>query len=446
MNKKDTQKQEDSREQISTRPYKGARDIYPEEMRVQNYIFDTWQKVCKRYGFEEYTFPIIERFEIFAAKTGEEIVKNQMFNLTDGAGRKLAIRPELTPGTVRVITEKFYEIEKPIKWFMIGNNWRYEKPQKGRGREFNQLEVNTFGMKSVLADFEIFQLIVSLMREFGAKKDQFTLEYSDRKVIYALLRDTLKYNDDKQIEVRRIMDKRAKVNKKEFAQMLKKVGVKEDEIEKIEDFMNSTLNSLNTAIPENILKGNQGYKDLIELQSLLRKYEIDKYCKFSPSIIRGFDYSDGIVYEVFDNNPKNSRSMFGGERFDGLVEIFGDYELPATGFAMGDYTLTEFLKGWKLLPKLGIETKVLITVFDKNCRDYSLQIGEKLRNEGINTFMYLEDKKLDKQLKYADKKNIPFVIIAGPDEIKNGTVMLKDMGKEEQKEMELEKAIQRLED
>lgn len=431
-------------EKISARPYKGARDFYPEDMRIRNYIFDVWRKICNRYGFEEYDFPIMEPFEIFAAKTGEEIVNEQMFTLKDRAGRRLAIRPELTPGTVRLLAQRYNEIAKPIKWFMIGNNWRAEKPQKGRGREFYQLEMNVFGIEGVEADFEIFSAMIDIMKEFGAKKNMFKIYYNDRRLIRALLNDSLKLKGDTQIRVRRIMDKRAKISKGEFFNSLYEFDLSNSQAEKIEKFLTSSLNSIANVIPEKILKRNPGYQAMLELIEMLETNDLAKYCEFNPAIIRGFDYSDGLVYEIFDTDPKNNRSMFGGERFDKLINIFGDYDLAATGFAMGDYTLLEFLRNWKLLPTLSTETKVLVTVFEEKLSQNSFKLTQDLRSEGINAELYLEAVKLEKQLKYADRKGIPFVIVQGPDEAKKGTVQLKDMKSKTQKEVTPQEAVQKL--
>src|SRR3989344_8577168 len=209
---------------ITTQSYRGARDFYPEDMRIQNYIYDTWKRVCRRYGFEQYDFPILEPFELFAAKSGRELVNEQLFSFEDRSGRKLAIRPELTPGTICLLAQKYKQLPKPIKWFMIGNNWRYEKPQTGRGREFNQLEVNIFGIESVEADFEIFSIIVSIMSEFGANQGTYEIRVSDRRLITSLLSDVLNLNEQDQASVRRIMDKKAKLSKDEFITALVSTG------------------------------------------------------------------------------------------------------------------------------------------------------------------------------------------------------------------------------
>jgi len=426
---------------ISAQPYKGARDMYPQDMRIRNYIFNIWKTLCKRYGFEEYDFPIIEPFEVFAAKTGEEIVNEQMYNFYDRGNRRLAVRPELTPGTVRMIANRYNQLEKPIKWFMIGNNWRAEKPQKGRGREFYQVEANIFGVEDAIADFEIFSLMINILKEFGGDESMFSFFYSDRRIIKALLTDTLKLAENQIDSVRRLMDKRLKISQEEFYSELSKLNVNKDKQEIIEKFLFSNLKNLKEIIPENILNANYGYKAIMKLNDLLIKNDLDKYCSFNPSIIRGFDYSDGTVYEVFDKNPENKRSMFGGERFDKLINIFGDYELAATGFAMGDYTLLEFLKGWNLLPDFENETKVIVTVFSKELFDVSSKVANTLRKNKINTLLYLKDDKLDKQLKFADKTEIPYAVIIGPDEEKEGKVVLKNLKNKTQKVMSVEEAV-----
>jgi histidyl-tRNA synthetase len=424
--------------QLSTQPYKGARDFYPEDLRARTYIFETWRKIATRYGFEEYDFPILENFEVFASKTGEEIVNTQLYWFTDQGDRKVAIRPELTPSTVRMIAGKYNDIPKPIKWFMIGNNWRFEKPQKGRGREFYQLEMNVFGVPGIEADFEVFSAIIDIMSAFGANETMYKVKYSDRRLISALLNDYLKLDPEKQVAARRLMDKRPKVSKEEFADMLAKIDITGETTDAIEAFMTSSFAELAAIIPQEILEANGGYKNVTQLESLLKEYDLQKYCTFDPGIIRGFDYSDGLVYEVFDTNPENRRSMFGGERFDRLIDIYGKYDLAATGFAMGDITLLEFLKGWNLLPELATATKALVTVFGESTKKESISLAKKLRADGINVDLYTTADKLDKQLKYADKKGIPYVLILGEDEIKSGEVVVKNMRAKTQEKVGVE--------
>jgi histidyl-tRNA synthetase len=426
---------------ISTQPYRGARDFYPEDMRLENYVFDTWKRVCKSYGFEQYYFPVLEPLELFAAKSGQELVSEQLFSFEDRGGRKLAIRPELTPSTVRMIAGKYGELPRPIKWFMIGDNWRYERPQKGRGREFYQLEVNTFGEQSVLADFEIFALAIDIMKAFGATEKMFEMRFSDRRLITALLNDLLELPAEKQVKIRRIMDKRIKVGKEAFFEMLAEEGLTIEQCQSIEDFMSASFENMENVLGKDIVTNNEGYRNLVELASLLNSADLIKFCKFDPSIIRGFDYSDGLVYEVFDKNPENARSIYGGERFDRLVQIFGEYDLPATGFAMGDYTLREFLEGWNLLPKLEDSVEYFVTVWpaeDSRYFERSLEIANKLREDGKRVLVWInKNTKLDKQLKYANKKGASYAVIIGEEEIKNNKATFKDLKSGKQEELSL---------
>lgn len=423
---------------LSTQPYKGARDFYPEELQIRNYVFEKWRKVTNQFGFEEYDFPILEPFEIFAAKSGQELVNEQLFSFEDRGGRKVAVRPELTPGTVRMLAQRYNEIPKPVKWFMIGNNWRYERPQLGRGREFYQLEANIFGVADTVADFEIFSLIIAIMREFGANETMFELRVSDRRLLNALLLDTLKLETESAIKVRRGMDKFEKLSREDFGKMLIEIGLSDEQIKTVVKFMEVEVNSstgiraLETVISKEILENNAGYNNLSKLFAMLENANIIKYCKFDPTIIRGFDYSDGLVYEVFDKNPNNRRSIFGGERFDKLIEIFGNYTMEATGFAMGDMTTVEFLKNWGLLPQPQSKTDYLITVWpsDNNTKfiEKSFETADKLREQGKNVFVWPEsNEKIDKQLKYADKKQIQSVVIIGETELAEDKVTLKNL-------------------
>lgn len=432
---------------ISTQPYKGARDFYPEDMRLRNYIFGKWKRVAKLFGFEEYDFPIVEPFEVFASKSGEEIVNTQLFSFTDRGDRKLAIRPELTPSTVRMIAGKFNEIPKPIKWFMIGNNWRFEKPQKGRGREFYQLEANIFGVPQVEADFEIISLIVALMKEFGATEKMFSIRLSDRRLISALLNDTLQLSEEQQLASRRLMDKYRKMTQEEFTMALSEVGVGSEKALKIIAFMESgtKVQDIVKSIPQTTLDANEGYISLLSLFSMLESAGIADFCQFDPGIIRGFDYSDGLVYEAFDNNPEYKRSLFGGERFDRLAQVYGNYDFAATGFAVSDVSLFEFLKGWDLVPQLPISVQVLVALFDKGLSD-TQKIAMQLRNADISTDMFIQYEKLDKQIKYADKKGIRWVIIPGEEELKAGKVVCKDLQNRTQEVISLEEAIQKIQE
>ena len=430
---------------LSTQPYKGARDFYPEDMRIRNYIFDAWRLVCKRYGFEEYDFPFLEPWKIYAAKTGEEIVKKQLYYFEDRGGRKIAIRPEKTPSVARMVAAKINELTPPIKWFNIGNCWRYEKPQRGRGREFFQFDCDIFGVEDIVADVEVFSIPVEVMLQLGAKKEMFEIKISNRRLAEFYMKDIVKLEggiskpDSQMYKVGKIVDNKSKITEKEFVKQLEDVGLNPKQILQLQNFINS-----DTTFLEKYREDSYGADEILTFFELMKVKGYAEYFKYSPEIMRGLDYYSGNVIEQFDLDPKNNRSMFGGGRYDNLVDVFSSKKVPGVGFAMGDVTLLEFLKGWKLLPTLSTETKVLVTIFDESTRNKSFEITEKLREAGINTELYLETKKLDKQFKYADRKGLPYVIVAGPEEIENETVQLKDMKTKKQKELSLDEVIRKL--
>jgi histidyl-tRNA synthetase len=221
------------------------------------------------------------------------------------------------------------------------------------------------------------------------------------------------------------------MDKVNFAKECEVLRLLPKQISMIENFMFSDFETLGEIIPEDILKSNQGYIALTQLRKLLSESGISKYCVFDPSIIRGFDYSDGLVYEVYDKNQKNRRSLFGGERFDKLVDIFGNFDLPATGFAMGDWTLLEFLKNWNLLPDSSSNIEYFITLWpgsEAKYIYYTVKMAKDLREAGFNVFMWLQNNtKLDKQLKYADKKGYKYALIAGENEINKDEITVKNL-------------------
>ena len=296
---------------LSTEPYKGVRDFYPEDMAVQNYIFDTWKKVAKEAGFVEYSASILEPAELYRAKSGEELVNDQMFTFTDKGDREVALRPEMTPTLARMVAAQRKSLKFPLRWFSIPNLFRYEKPQRGRRREHWQFNCDLIGEKdNFKADVEIISLAHAIMRGFGAKDEDFQILINDR----ALLNEKFGNQD-----LIRLLDRKGKMPADEFNQKWLKISGKEfdDNI-----LPNDTINGLLERLKE------AGIKNVV----------------FNPTITRGFDYYTGMVFEIFDTSPENNRSLFGGGRYDNLLEIFGVEPVPTVGFGMGDITIRDFLE------------------------------------------------------------------------------------------------------
>jgi histidyl-tRNA synthetase len=421
---------------ISTQPYKGSRDFYPEDMQIRNYIFSTWRTVCKRFGYEEYDGPFIESFDLYAAKTGEEIVGQQLYSFEDRGGRKVAIRPEMTPTVARMVAGKIKTLPRPSRWFSIPNLWRYEKPQKGRLREHFQLNADIFGEESTEADFEVMSLVIAVMLEFGATEKMFETRFGNRHLLEEMLKN-LDLSSDQIQKTIKVIDKKSKVSKEDFVSMLKDAKLSEKQIDGVSHIVENPQKAV-----EEVSDRTQGAKEVAKLLKLAKMTKMDKYLKYDPTIVRGFDYYTSNVFELFDLKPDNSRSMCGGGRYDNLLEIFGAEKLPATGFGMGDVTMKNFLESWELLPALTAECEYLVTRWPSENEKFletALEIANYLRKKGKNTQMWLsENTKLDKQLKYADKQKVNYAVIVGEDELKNSTVTIKNLksGKQETKPLE----------
>lgn len=424
---------------LSTQPYKGARDFYPEEMRIRNYIFDIWKDVCKSYGYEEYDGPFLESFDLYAAKTGGELVNEQLYSFKDRGNRKLAIRPEMTPTLARMVAAKYKTLDKPIRWFSIPNLWRYEKPQKGRLREHYQLNVDIFGVGGVEADFEIISLGIDFLLKAGSKEGSFETRVNNRLFMDDVFKQ-YEIKEKKRIEVSKIIDKKQKVSDSDFEGMLKDAKLNDSQVKNLLEFLNSPTKML-----KDLENSSDGAKEITKLLQLAKESGKDKYIKFDPSVVRGLDYYTRNVFELYDLSPENTRAMYGGGRYDDLVEMFNGNKLSGVGFGMGDVTFKNFLETWDLLPDFEGSFEYFVTLWPtENAAITAITstVTNTLRNKGKTVSTWLEpDTKLDKQLKYADKKGASFSIIVGEDELKKGTVTVKNMKTQKQNTIKLDEFL-----
>lgn len=423
--------------QLPNTPPKWTADWFPEEFKIRKYIFDTWRSVCKSYGFEEYLGPLVESSDIWKAKSGEDVGGTELTQITNKEGKitDLAIRPEMTPTVTRMASRIWKETDKPLKWFSIANFYRNEKPQKGRNREFWQLNCDIFGETSVNSDIEILTLSLELMRAFHAPKESYRLRLNHRSLINAFFEKVLEIPDGEvRVHLMRLLDKYEKLSKNDFIQALEKLGIA-DGFPAIETFMQ--VKNIQEIRKNFLLLANdehfREFEILIEsLQSLGYTDEIE----FSGSLIRGFDYYDGVIFEMFDANKENPRALFGGGRYNGLADIFGVKEgIPAIGFAPGDETMKLFLEGHGLLEATqnSHSEKYYFPLLDDNLFLENQKIAQVLRLEGKKIHTWLSVKKLQKALKYADKNNYSHVIIFGQEEKQKGIFIVKEMKSGEEK-------------
>lgn len=391
---------------LNTQPYKGARDFYPEDKRLEKYIFGVWREVVEKFGYEEYDAPVLEPLELYLAKSSQEIVSEQTYSFTDRGGRQVVIRPEMTPTVSRMVAARRQELAYPLRWYSIPNLWRYERPQKGRLREHWQLNVDLFGVEGLSAEFEMIQIANAIFKRFGASSDMYEIRVNSR----VLLNEKIASANPKVEtgEIISLIDHYEKLPAGEFQSKLAELVENPSELV---DFLSNGQASSGLEILINYASSNG----------------ID--VKFVPSLARGFDYYTDIVFEVFDLNPDNNRSMMGGGRYDGLVGLFGVQVVPTVGFGLGDATMVEFLKGQDLVPKLSSETDLyVVLVGDVNARE----IVRNLR-ENLNVAVDFTGRKLDKQIRTADKKGITWLLVIGENELKTGEYLLKNLVTGEQR-------------
>jgi len=415
---------------ISNQEPKGTRDWLPEEFLIRKYIFDIWRAVCLRDGFEEYLTPLVEAAEIYRAKSGEDVGGRELVTFRDLGDRELSIRPEMTPSVTRLVTKIYRSRPKPLKYFSIANFMRNEKPQRGRNREFWQLNCDTFGSDSPIADREILQLALDIMLEFDPPAGSFVLSLNSRKLLDAILdlSGVGRLAAAKKMSVVRTLDKWGKLSPSDIAARLKEAGLTPAGITLLQRFMASrSLEELASEMPE--LKNSDGFREVAGALSALEDLGYGDWIEFNPAVIRGFDYYDGLVFEVFDKNPENNRAMFGGGRYNGLAEIFGEKNFPAVGFAPGDETTRLFLESWNLLGQVKerAEEKYYLPLLNAALAPDLSRLAKELRGRGLSVFTGLEEQKIAKALEFANKTGMTRVVILGEEELAKGIYKIKDM-------------------
>ena len=427
--------------QISTQPYKGARDFYPEDKRVQNYIFNVWKNVALSYGYQQYDAPIIEPIELYLAKTSEEIVTEQTYAFEDRGGRKVTLRPEMTPTVSRMVAGRRQELAYPQRLFSIPNLWRYERPQRGRLREHWQLNVDLFGVEDLAGDHEIISMADAIMQEFNAKRDQYVIKVNSRKLVNFILSEYLKLDEVEVSTVIRLIDRMDKMDKAQFTALLEtSVSPTQRETENVAEKL---LQILETKTIDNLPEEVKNHPSAIALQvleELLAKNGISN-AKTDISLMRGFDYYTDIVFEVFDTDTTNNRALFGGGRYDGLVGMFGVEPVPTVGFGMGDVTIKDFLETHKLLPELDNDIDAAVILVG----DVYLQaqnVLKQLRSEGARVAVDPTDRKIDKKIKNADKAGLKYAIFIGEQELTDGQFSIKDLKTGNEEKHSIERIIQ----
>lgn len=405
---------------------KGTRDFYPEEMSFQQFIFSSWKKTCERYGFELYDAPIFEHLEIYTQKSGDEIEK-QLYTFKDKGERMLALRPELTPSLARMVAAKGNALKRPIRWYSIPRLFRYEKMQKGRTREFFQLNMDILGVEDISADAELIAAVIDMMRDLGLNKDDFKVRVSSRTLLEELF---LASGLDKSsfAALYGLLDKKNKISDETFKFELS--NIIPDELVK-----NKILNVFDADSIEQIQKAigdTPALTDLINLFKLLDYYGFAEYTVFDIGIVRGLAYYTGIVFEVFDIK-KSMRAIAGGGRYDKLVQLYDGPPTPAVGFAAGDVVLGDLLKEKGLHPPQPPRSNVYLIALEGCEHRELIEIAQKIRSGGISCEFPLKISNVGKQLKSANAARAVYTVFIGGEESAKGKFLCKNMsnGQEE---------------
>ena len=400
------------------RSVKGTRDFYPDDMAVRRWMFDIIRDVSTRFGYQEYDGPCLEFIDLYAAKSGEELVKEQSFVFKSRGGEDLTMRPELTPTLARMVAQKQYELPLPLRWWSIGPMWRYEKPQRGRTREFFQWNIDLIGTESVAADAEIVAVAATFLKETGLKPDQVRIYVNNRRLMDSAF-SKLGIEKELRPQVFKVVDKLDKLSPQAWEKFALESGLNE-----------SQVNGLTALLNNDDLW--QESEELVEFFDLIQTFGVADYISFNPKVIRGLDYYTGTVFEAFELGGK-SRAVLGGGRYDNLVGDVGGNRLPGVGFAMGDVVIELVLRDAVVIPSsLGDKPQVLVTVFDEETLAESLKVAVELREAGLRTVVYPAADKMGKQFKFADKLDIPVAVILGPDELASGQAAVKNLKTREQ--------------
>ena len=406
---------------LSTEPYKGTRDLYPEDMAVQQYMFNTWSRTAELYGFERYDASILEPAELYRSKTSEEIVNEQTYTFIDRGKREVTLRPEMTPTAARMVARKRRELSFPLRWYSIPNLFRYERPQRGRLREHWQLNCDIFGSEHYTADVEIIALAHSVLASFGATDDMFEIRINDRSWIEGKLR-SIGLDDAGVREMFTLLDKKEKIDNFEEA------------AEKIVG--NAFKLAFDDPEPDsNIRKVMDGLKALgIENVKLV------------PSVVRGFEYYTGTVFEVFDTSPENNRSILGGGRYDNLTAHFGGDAIPGVGFGMGDVTMRDFLETHGLLTAGITAPTVMILPTDPDLAIEAEKIAQVFRENEVSTAVDMSDRKIGKKISAASDALVEYVLVLGEDEIASQIYTLKNLADGNEKGGDVHALVEHLSD
>ena len=411
---------------------RGTRDFYPEEMRLRNWLFDNFDDAALLHGFEEYDAPVLEHEELYTRKQGEEITQ-QLYNFQDKGDRKVALRPEMTPSLARMVMSRAGALPMPIKWYSIPQCWRYERTQRGRGREHYQWNVDIWGTNEISADAELISVLVTFFEGVGLTEEDLVIRMSSRKVLEEVL-GSLGIVGDMFAQTCIIVDKMDKLPADVVSEQLSALGIEDNAIKTIQSTLGiKDMDSLRSMLGEE----SPAVIELTSLFSALEAYGVSEWIEFDASIVRGLAYYTGPVFEAHDRAGE-LRAICGGGRYDKLLSTLGGKDLPATGFGFGDMVIMELLAEKGLVPELTSGNDDVVISLSPELRNAAMHVASSLRARGRSVDLVLENKRLKWAFKHAERSGAQRLVMVMPDEWKDGKVRIKDLETGEETNVDVE--------
>jgi len=400
---------------------RGTRDFYPEDMRVRNWLFGLFHSAARTHGFEEYDAPVLEREELYTRKAGEEITQ-QLYNFEDKGERKVALRPEMTPSLARMVMARSGALALPIKWYSIPQCWRYERTQRGRGREHYQWNVDIWGAEDLSADVELLSVLAHFFQSVGLSQEDVVIKISSRKV----LEEVLGSQGIKGVEFEKacvIVDKLDRLPTEAIRAQLSELGIEERSIGIIQSVLSSqSLEELQGSLGSS----SEAVSELVNLFSLIGAYGFSEWVQFDASVVRGLAYYTGPVFEVHDRGGE-LRAICGGGRYDRLIGTLGGKDLPATGFGFGDMVILELLASKGLIPELNSEVDDVVFGMGSDLREASMQVAKALRDKGRRVDLILEEKRMKWVFRHSERLGAERLVMVMPEEWEEGKIRVKNL-------------------
>ena len=412
-----------------TKGVRGTRDFYPEDMRVRNWLFERFHSAALSHGFEEYDAPVLETEGLYTRKSGEEITQ-QLYNFEDKGGRKVALRPEMTPTLARMVMARSGALPLPIKWYSIPQCWRYERTQRGRGREHYQWNVDIWGADGVEADAELISVLVKFFRSVGLSSDDLVIRVSSRKVLEEVL-GSLGISGDGFSKTCIVIDKMDKLPADVIESQLSELGLDQDAISTIQSVL--SINDLGE-LEGSLGADSEAVSELKSIFSLSESYGISDWMELDASVVRGLAYYTGPVFEAHDRAGE-LRAVCGGGRYDRLIGTLGGKDLPATGFGFGDMVVMELLEAKGLVPEINNGVQDIVFGMGPELRDAAMRVASSLRTSGRSADLVLEDKKMKWVFKHAERIGAERLVMVMPDEWSNGNVKVKQLSTGEESQV-----------